>query len=238
MQAKRVVVTGIGALSPLGLNVADSWSGILAGKSGIELIEDFDTSKFSVKIAAAVKGFDSSAYFEVKEIKKMDIAIQYGVVAAMEAWQDSGLVCNEENSESIGVAIGSGIGGLTTMGQAQNILENQGPRRMSPFFIPSCIINMISGHVAIKLGLKGPNIAIVTACTTGTHNIGYAARTIAYGDAEVMLAGGAEKASCPLGIGGFAAARALSKQNDAPINLLGRGIRTEMVLCWEMVRVF
>jgi len=213
---RRVVVTGMGMISPLGLDVASSWKNIIAGKSGIRPITEFDTTEFAVKFAGTVEGFDPTKYIPVKDVKKMDISLQYGVAAACEAWADAGIEVTDDNARRIGVAIGSGIGGLSTIQETAIQMSLEGPKKISPFFIPSAIINMISGQVAIKFGLKGPNIAIVTACTTGTHNIGYAARTIAYGDADVMVAGGAEKASCELGIGGFAAARALSRHNDAP----------------------
>jgi 3-oxoacyl-[acyl-carrier-protein] synthase II len=216
MTKRRVVVTGLGMLSPLGVGVERSWDNILAGKSGIRPITEFDASAFAVQFAGTVPDYDPLAFFSAKDIKKMDISIQYGVAAAIEAMQDSGLEINDNNAARVGVAIGSGIGGLTTIQETTASYLEAGPRKISPFFIPSAIINMISGHVAIMYGAKGPNIAIVTACTTGTHNIGYAARTIQYGDADVMIAGGAEKASCELGVGGFAAARALSKRNDNP----------------------
>ena len=213
---RRVVITGMGMISPLGLDVKSTWDGIIAGKSGIRPVTEFDTTDFPVKFAGTVQGFDPTKYMSPKDVKKMDVSLQYGYAAAIEAWEDAGIVVNETNAHRIGVSIGSGIGGLTTMEETMRDLAEGGPRRISPFFIPASIINMISGHVAIKYGLKGPNIAIVTACTTGTHNIGYAGRSIMYGDADVMVAGGAEKASCALGIGGFAAARALSRRNDAP----------------------
>ena len=216
MTKRRVVVTGLGMLSPLGVGVEKSWEGILAGQSGIRPITEFDASAFAVQFAGTVPDYDPLDFFSVKDIKKMDISIQYGVAAAIEAMQDSGLEINDSNASRVGVSIGSGIGGLTAIQETSINYLDAGPRKISPFFIPSAIINMISGHVAIKYGARGPNIAIVTACTTGTHNIGYAARTIQYGDADVMIAGGAEKASCELGIGGFAAARALSKRNDDP----------------------
>ena len=216
MKNRRVVVTGIGMLTSVGLNVKESWQNIVAGKSGIKPITGFDTSEFSVRIAGTINNFDPELYFSLKDIKKMDISIQYGIASAVEAFADAGLSVTDENASRIGVSIGSGIGGLTTIENTISVLHNSGPRKISPFFIPATIINMISGHVAIRFGLKGPNVALVSACTTGTHNLGYAARTIAYGDADVMLAGGAEKASCPSGIGGFAAARALSKNNDHP----------------------
>ena len=216
MAKRRVVVTGLGIVSPVGLNLTESWANIVAGKSGAASITDFDTEKFSVKFACKVKGFDSEAYIAKKDLKKMDTFIHYGIAASDEAIKDSGLEITEENAERIGVAIGSGIGGLPMIEKNKAAHDSGGPRKISPFLIPGSIINMISGNVSIKHGLKGPNIAIVTACTTGTHSVGLAARTIAYGDADVMLAGGAEKASSELGIGGFSSARALSKRNDDP----------------------
>ncbi|MBB1487471.1 beta-ketoacyl-ACP synthase II [Oceanospirillum sediminis] len=216
MPRRRVVVTGLGLVTPLGNNVKDSWDGILAGKSGIGPIEHFDTSGFSTQFGGSVKGFDISEYMPTKDARKMDTFIQYGMAAAIQAVADSGLECAEENAARIGVAIGSGIGGLPMIEANHSVLNEKGPRRISPFFVPGSIINMISGNLAIRFGFQGPNIAITTACTTGTHNIGYSARTIAYGDADVMLAGGAEMATTPLGLGGFAAARALSTRNDDP----------------------
>jgi len=213
---RRVVVTGLGIVSPVGLNLKQSWENILAGKSGSSLITEFDTSDFSVKFACTVKDFDSTEYINSKDLKKMDTFIHYGIAAADQAIKDSGIEITEQNAERIGVSIGSGIGGLPMIEKNKEALDSGGPRKISPFLIPGSIINMISGNVSIKYGLKGPNIAIVTACTTGTHSIGQAARMIAYGDADVMLTGGAEKASSPLGIGGFASSRALSKRNDAP----------------------
>lgn len=216
MSKRRVVVTGMGMLTPVGLTVEETWKNILAGKSGVENCPEFDPDQYPVTIAARVKGFDPAQYIPVKDIKKMDVCIQYGYAAGIQAFEDSGLVVTEENAARIGVAVGSGIGGMTTIEDTAETLLNEGPKRVSPFFIPSAIINMISGNLAIKYGLKGPNIAVVTACTTGTHNIGLAMRAIQYGDADVMIAGGAEKASCRLGLAGFAAARALSKRNDDP----------------------
>lgn len=216
MTRRRVVVTGLGTVSPLAQGTEATWKQVLAGKSGIRLIEDFDTTDYPVKFAGTVPHFDSSEVIAKKDLKKMDVSIQYGIVAADEAWKDAGISVTEENASRIGVSIGSGIGGLTSLQETALILAEKGPRKISPFFIPASIINMISGHVSIKYGLKGPNIAIVTACTTGTHNIGYAARTIVYGDADVMITGGAEKASCGVGVGGFAACRALSTRNDDP----------------------
>ncbi|MCH8530393.1 MAG: beta-ketoacyl-ACP synthase II [Saccharospirillum sp.] len=216
MSRRRVVVTGLGCISPLGNDVKSTWEGILAGRSGAAPIEKFDTEKFSTVFAATVKGFNASDYINPKDTKKMDGFIQYGYAAAVEAIRESGIVANESNAHRIGLAIGAGIGGLDSIERSHTALEKSGPRRVSPFFVPSAIINMISGYLSIDYGFKGPNIAITTACTTGTHNIGYAARTIAYGDADVMIAGGAEMASTPLGIAGFGAARALSTRNDEP----------------------
>ncbi len=216
MSKRRVVVTGLGIVSPVGNNVADAWGNILAGKSGAAPITAFDVSDFSVRFAATVKDFDVSPYISPKEAKKMDTFIHYGIAAACQAIDDAGLEVTEANAERIGVAIGSGIGGLPGIEKTHESYMNSGPRRISPFFVPSCIINMISGNLSIKYGIKGPNIAIVTACTTGTHNIGDAGRIIAHGDADVMIAGGAEMATCPTGLGGFAAARALSTRNDDP----------------------
>lgn len=216
MSRRRVVVTGLGMLTPLGNNVKDTWEGILAGRSGITNIEHFDASGFGTHFCGVIKDFDSSLYMDRKELKKMDVFIQYGMAASIQAVEDSGLQVTEENADRIGIAIGSGIGGLAGIENSHNILNNKGPKRISPFFIPSAIINMIAGNLSIRYGMKGPNFAITTACTTGSHNIGYAARTIAYGDAEVMIAGGAENASTPLGMAGFSAARALSQRNDDP----------------------
>ncbi|KRS20582.1 3-oxoacyl-ACP synthase [Alishewanella sp. WH16-1] len=216
MAKRRVVVTGLGMLTPLGNDVTSSWQGLQQAKSGISLIEHFDTSAYTTKFAGLVKDFDVEPYFPAKDAKKMDLFIQYGVAAAMQAFRDSGLEINEVNAHRIGAAIGSGIGGLGLIEENHTKLMNSGPKRLSPFFVPSTIINMIAGQLSIMLGLKGPNISIVTACTTGVHNIGQAARMIAYGDADAMVAGGAEKASTELGMGGFGAARALSTRNDAP----------------------
>ena len=216
MSRRRVVVTGLGCISPLGNDVKSTWDGILAGKSGAAPIENFDTEKFATKFAAQVKNFDVANYIHPKEAKKMDGFIQYGYAAAIEAIRDSGIEATEADAHRIGVAIGAGIGGLDTIERNHSSLLKSGPRRVSPFFVPAAIINMIAGYLSIDYGFKGPNIAITTACTTGTHNIGYAARTIGYGDADVMVAGGAEMASTQLGIAGFGAARALSTRNDAP----------------------
>ncbi|EPC03887.1 3-oxoacyl-ACP synthase [Litchfieldella anticariensis FP35 = DSM 16096] len=216
MPRKRVVVTGLGLVTPVGNTVKESWGNILAGKSGIAPIEHFDTTGFNTRFGGSVKGFDISPYLNPKDARKMDLFIQYGVAAGAQAIQDAGLECTEENAHRIGVAIGSGIGGLPMIEHNHHAMIKGGSRRISPFFVPGSIINMISGNLAIQHGFRGPNIAIVTACTTGTHNIGYSARTIAYGDADVMLCGGAEMATTPLGLGGFSAARALSTRNDDP----------------------
>ena len=216
MSRRRVVVTGLGIVSPVGLNLKESWDNIIAGTNGVVPITEYDASEFPVRIAATVKNFDASHVIPVKDQKKMDIFIHYGLVAAEEALQDSGIEVTDENADRIGVAIGSGIGGLPMIEASHIKMLEGGPRKVSPFFVPGSIINMISGNFSIKHGIKGPNIAIVTACSTGTHNIGQAARMIAYGDADVMIAGGSEKASSPLGMNGFAAARALSTRNDDP----------------------
>ena len=216
MSRRKVVVTGIGLLTPVGSAVKDTWSNILAGKSGVAPIDFFDASQFATRFSASVKNFDLEPYMSPKEGRKMDLFIQYGMVAAAQAIDDSGIEASDANSHRIGCAIGSGIGGLPMIEKTHDILNGSGPRRVSPFFVPGSIINMISGNVAIKHGFRGPNIAITTACTTGTHNIGHAMRMIQYGDADVMVAGGAEMATTPLGLAGFSAARALSTRNDAP----------------------
>ncbi|WP_411794104.1 beta-ketoacyl-ACP synthase II [Halomonas sp. A29] len=216
MMARRVVVTGLGLVTPVGNSVEESWENILAGKSGIAPIEHFDATSFNTRFGGSVKNFDISPYLNPKDARKMDLFIQYGVAAGAQAISDAGIECTEENAERIGVAIGSGIGGLPMIEQNHNAMQKGGARRISPFFVPGSIINMISGNLAIQHGFRGPNIAITTACTTGTHNIGYSARTIAYGDADVMICGGAEMATTPLGLGGFSAARALSTRNDDP----------------------
>jgi 3-oxoacyl-[acyl-carrier-protein] synthase II len=211
-----VVVTGLGCVSPIGNSVTSSWEALLAGRSGIATITRFDASPFSTHFAGEVKGFNVEDYMPGKEARHMDTFIHYGMAAGMQAMQDSGLQVTEENAERIGVIVGSGIGGLPMIEQTHTELTNRGPRRISPFFVPASIINMISGHLSIKYGLKGPNIAIVTACTTGLHCIGEAGRMIEYGDADVIIAGGAESTISPLGLGGFASARALSSRNDDP----------------------
>ncbi len=216
MSKRRVVVTGLGIVSPVGIGVAESWSGILAGKSGITAISRFDPSALSCHIAGEVKGFEVTRYLPAKEARRLDTFVHYGTAAAAEAVKDSGIEVTEANAERIGVNIGSGIGGLPMIENTHRDLMESGPRRISPFFIPGTIINMVSGTVSILFGLKGPNIAITTACTTSTHCIGESARMIAYGDADVMVAGGSESTVSPLAVGGFAAARALSTRNDAP----------------------
>ncbi|MCU5787837.1 beta-ketoacyl-ACP synthase II [Alloalcanivorax marinus] len=216
MTRRRVVITGLGMLTPLGADVNSTWEGILAGRSGIRPIEHFDTEAFATKFAGLVPEFALEEYLSPKEARKMDLFVQYGMVAAIQAIRDSGLEMDKENGERIGAAIGSGIGGLTNIEENHQKLLESGPRKLSPFFVPSTIINMIAGNLAILFGLKGPNFATVTACTTGTHNIGFAAQQIQLGAADVMIAGGAEKGSTPLGMGGFAAARALSTRNDDP----------------------
>jgi len=213
---RRVVVTGLGVVSPVGIGVQASWSDLLAGKSGITKITKFDASGFASQIAGEVKGFDVSQYLPAKEARRMDTFIQYGMAAGIEAFRDSGIEVTEENAERIGVSIGSGIGGLRLIEEMNDTYDEGGARKISPFFIPGTIINMISGNLSIMFGLKGPNVAIVTACTTGTHSIGDAARMIEYGDADVMVAGGSEAAITELSVGGFASARALSTRNDDP----------------------
>ncbi len=203
-------------VSPMGLSVVESWENILAGKSGIAPITHFDTEAFATRFGGSVKGFDVTQYLPAKEAKKMDPFIHYGIAAAKEAIADAGLEVTEANAERIGVSIGSGIGGLPGIEKGHEAYMKGGPRKVSPFFVPSNIINMISGNLSIMYGFKGPNIALVTACATGTHSIGDAARLIQYGDADVMIAGGAEMATSPCGLGGFGAARALSTRNDSP----------------------
>lgn len=217
MSKRRIVVTGLGAVTPLGLNVADTWQNILAGKSGIGPLTGFDTSGFSTRFGGEIKGLDISQYISPKDSKRMDGFIHYGMAAGIQAIQDSGLEVTDHNADRIGVAIGAGIGGITGIESGHNDFINGGARKISPFFVPGNIINMISGNLSIQFGLKGPNFAIVTACTTGTHNLGEAARIIEYGDADVMVAGGAEMATTSVtAMGGFTSARALSRRNDDP----------------------
>ena len=220
MSRRRVVVTGLGLVSPVGITVAEAWANVLAGRSGIANITKFDASGFSCRFAGEVKGFNIEDYIPGKEARHMDSFIHYGMAAAIQAVQDAGLstgdALSEEAAERMGCIVGSGIGGLPLIEETDGEYRNRGPRRISPFFVPASIINMISGHISIKYGFKGPNLAIVTACTTGLHCIGEAGRLIEYGDADVMVAGGAEGTISPLGLGGFAAARALSTRNDDP----------------------
>ena len=217
MSKRRVVITGMGIVSPVGNSVEESWSNILVGKSGINLLTNLETEGQSVKFGGSVKNFEITDYLKPKDAKKMDTFIHYGMAAGIQAIEDSGIEVTEENAERIGVAIGAGIGGLGTIERTADLFREKGAKRISPFFVPSSIINMISGNLSIKYGLKGPNFAIVTACTTGTHNIGDASRLIEYGDADVMVAGGAEMSTTNCGLGGFAAARALSTRNDDPL---------------------
>jgi 3-oxoacyl-[acyl-carrier-protein] synthase II len=213
---RRVVITGLGCISPIGNSIAEAWNAVTEGKSGIANITKFDASAFSTRFAGEVKNFNVEDYLDAKEGRHMDTFIHYGMAAGIQAIQDSGLVVTEENADRIGVIIGSGIGGLPMIEEQKQDYDKRGPRRISPFFVPASIINMISGNLSIKYGMRGPNLAIVTACTTGLHSIGAAARLIEYGDADMMVAGGAESTVSPLGLGGFASARALSTRNDDP----------------------
>ncbi|PCH66101.1 MAG: beta-ketoacyl-[acyl-carrier-protein] synthase II [Gammaproteobacteria bacterium] len=216
MSKRRVVITGLGAVTPVGLSVKETWGNILAGKSGVGPLSHFDVSAFSVRFGASIKNFDITTIMPRKDAKKMDTFIHYGIAAAKEAIEDSGIEINDENAERIGVAIGAGIGGLPGIEAGYDSYLKGGPRKISPFFVPSNIINMIAGNLSIMFGMKGPNIAIATACSSGTHNIGSAGRMIQYGEADVMIAGGAEMSTSKTGLGGFAAARALSTRNDDP----------------------
>lgn len=216
MIGRRVVVTGLGMVTPVGCTVDETWANILAGKSGAALIDSFDVSAYTTQFSASVKGFDISQYLSAKESRIQDVFVQYGMVAGIQAMQDSGLEVTEENAPRIGCSIGSGIGGIGQIEKNSEIIREFGPRKISPFFVPGSIINMISGNLSVKYNLQGPNLAVVTACTSGTHNIGLGARLIALGDADAMLVGGAEMATTPVGLGGFAAARALSTRNDDP----------------------
>ena len=220
MSRRRVVVTGLGCITPVGNTVGEAWANILAGQSGIDLITKFDASNFACKIAGEVKGFDVESYISAKDARAMDTFIQYGIAAAAQAVQDAGLplgeALSEEQATRIGCVIGSGIGGLPLIENTQIELGNRGPRRITPFFVPASIINMVAGHVSMRFGFKGPNLSVVTACTTGLHCIGEAGRLIEYGDADVVIAGGTEATVSPLGVGGFAAMRALSTRNDDP----------------------
>lgn len=217
MSKRRVVITGLGAVTPLANTVAETWDGIINGRSGITSIDSFDISHFATTFGGVIRNFDITQYIPDKDAKRMDAFIHYGIAAGCQAIEDSGIEVTETNAERIGVAIGAGIGGITGIEECYATYEKGGPRRISPFFVPGNIINMISGNLSIKYGLKGPNFAIVTACTTGTHNIGDAARLIKYGDADVMVAGGAERCTTsPTAMGGFASAKALSRRNDDP----------------------
>ena len=216
MSKRRVVVTGLGLITPVGIGVKESWANIINGQSGIGKITKFDCSTFPSQIAGEVKNFDPLAYIPPKDARRMDTFIQFGIAAGIEAFKDSGIEVNDNNSERIGVSVGSGIGGINLIESTSDVFDEGGVRKVSPFFIPGTIINMISGNLSIMLNLKGPNVSIVTACTTGTHSIGDAARMIEYGDADVMLAGGSEAAITELSVAGFSAAKALSSRNDDP----------------------
>lgn len=216
MSKRRVVVTGLGLITPVGIGVKESWANIINGQSGIGKITKFDCSTFPSQIAGEVKNFDPHAYIPPKDARRMDTFIQFGIAAGIEAFKDSGIEVNDNNSERIGVSVGSGIGGINLIKSTSDVFDEGGVRKVSPFFIPGTIINMISGNLSIMLNLKGPNVSIVTACTTGTHSIGDAARMIEYGDADVMLAGGSEAAITELSVAGFSAAKALSSRNDDP----------------------
>jgi 3-oxoacyl-[acyl-carrier-protein] synthase II len=216
MKGRRVVITGMGMVSPLGHTVEQTWAAILAGQSGVRPIDFFDATPFSTRFSASVQNLDVDAYLPPKESRKMDVFVQYGMVAGIQAFEDSGFVVTEENAPRVGCAIGSGIGGIGEIEKNSLLVAERGPRKISPFFVPGSIINMIGGNLSVKYNLQGPNIAIVTACTTGTHNIGMGARMISMGDADAMLVGGAEMATTKVGLGGFAAARALSTRNEEP----------------------
>ena len=216
MIGRRVVVTGMGMITAVGNTVEETWKNIIAGKSGAATIDTFDVSAYSTTFSASVRDLDIAQYLAPKDSRKMDPFVQYGMVAGIQAMEDSGFEVTEENAPRIGCSIGSGIGGIGTIERTTEIVRNSGPRKISPFFVPGSIINMIAGNLSVKYGMQGPNLAIVTACTTGTHNIGLGTRLIASGDADAMLVGGAEMATTPIGLGGFAAARALSKRNDDP----------------------
>ena len=216
MSRRRVVVTGLGAVSPVGNTVADAWANVTAGRSGIGPITRFDAATFTSKIAGEVRGFDVSEYLSGKEARRMDLFIHYGMAAGIQAVRDSGIVITDENSMRIGVNIGSGMGGLPLIEETHGDFVTGGARKISPFFVPSTIINMVSGNLSILLGIKGPNYAVVSACSSGLHSIGLGARTIVYGDADVMVCGGAESTVTPLAVGGFCSAKALSTRNDDP----------------------
>ncbi len=238
MSKRRVVVTGLGMLSPVGNTVESTWKALLAGQSGISLIDHFDTSAYATKFAGLVKDFNCDDIISRKEQRKMDAFIQYGIVAGVQAMQDSGLEVTEENATRIGAAIGSGIGGLGLIEENHSSLVNGGPRKISPFFVPSTIVNMVAGHLTIMFGLRGPSISIATACTSGVHNIGQAARIIAYGDADAMVAGGAEKASTPLAWAALAqrgrSPRAMTTRRRQAV----RGIKIATASCWATARAW
>ncbi len=217
MNGRRVAVTGLGMVSPVGHTVAETWRNILAGKSGAAPIDAFDVSAYTTQFSSSVRDFDISPYLAAKDARKMDTFVQYGMAAGIQALEDSGFEVTEANAPRVGCAIGSGIGGIGQIEKNTEIVNTSGPRRISPFFVPGSIINMISGNLSVRFNMQGPNLAVVTACTTGTHNIGLGARLIAQGDADAMLVGGAEMATTPVGLGGFAAARALSTRNDDPV---------------------
>lgn len=216
MNGRRVVISGLGLITPVGNDVASTWEAILAGRSGAATIDAFDVEAYSTRFSASVRNFDIEPYFSPKDARKMDSFVQYGMAAGIQAMNDSGFEVTDSNAHRVGCAIGSGIGGIGQIEKNSEIVNSTGPRRISPFFVPGSIINMIGGNLSVRYGMRGPNIAVVTACTTGTHNIGLAARMIAQGDADTMLAGGAEMATTKVGLGGFAAARALSTRNDDP----------------------
>ena len=216
MNERRVVVTGLGLVSPVGNDVASSWDALKNGRSGINSLSHFDASDFSTRIGGSIKNFDCSPYMQAKEARRMDIFIQYGIAAGVQAFKDSGLLDSHWDAVRAGVAIGSGIGGLTTIEETAIQIRESGPRKVSPFFVPGSIINMLAGNLSIRFGLRGPNISVTTACTTGTHNIGIAANMIQNNQAEIMLVGGAEMATSPAALGGFCAARALSTRNQEP----------------------
>lgn len=216
MNNRRVVVTGMGMITPLGASMESSWEGMLAAKSGIGPITSFDVSEFPVRFGGSVPEFDLNEYIPAKEARRMDGFIQFGLVSGVQAMNDSGLEVTDANRHRIGVAVGSGIGGIVTIETCHEVVTTRGPGKVSPFFVPSCIINMVAGHLSIRYGMQGPNISIVTACTTGTHNIGFAARLIAAGDVDAMLAGGAEKSASPTTMAGFASMKALSTRNEEP----------------------
>jgi 3-oxoacyl-[acyl-carrier-protein] synthase II len=216
MNNRRVVVTGMGAVTALGLNTESTWTGVVNGRNGVKAIEHFDASAFSTRFSASLENFSTEGYLESRDAKRMDLFIQYGMVAGIQAMRDSGLEITEANQDRVGCNVGAGIGGIGLIEKTSLLMNKSGPRKISPFFVPGSIINMVAGNLSIEFNLRGPNLAMVTACTTGTHSIGLGARLIAAGDADAMLVGGAEMGTTPAGLGGFAAARALSTRNDDP----------------------